>query len=630
MENQPKHNQNLKSENDSHSSMALFAQYNPAPVFRFNKEGIILECNIAAKTIFKKNTLNDINVREIIPQIKELDLHVFIDAGEITSMIRDVDGRNFRFELRGISQYEVCQVYGADITEIQQTKRENLRLNVAIEQSSNLIMITDTKGNIEFVNKAFEDITGYKGKDVIGKNPRILKTNYLSKEVYKELWETIASGKVWRGEFHNRKKDGSTYWEDATITPVKDENGNIMNYMAIKEDITEKKKVQKELHSMALFAKLNPEPVFRFNKERTILQSNPAANEVFNKETLVNENINRLLPPLEKIDIVELIENSKILTLSHTIKENIFRFIIRGISELNMCQIYGSDITERVKAAEKIKKQKSEIEQQHEELKSQSEYITAQNRKITDSIKYASRIQAAVLPQHEYIKKFLPRHFILFKPRDIVSGDFYWATAKNNKIVLVAADCTGHGVPGAFMSMLGVSFLNEIVNKNPITTAGFILDNLRDYVKSTLSQEGKTDEAKDGMDLSLCIIDKENSQLQFAGAYNPLVYFRNGEMYEIKADRMPIGIHSSKETPFTNHTLDIEKEDVFYMFSDGYHDQFGGDKRRKLMKKPFKSLLGEIHQKPLVEQMEILDKENVDWIGNYEQIDDIIVVGFKI
>lgn len=630
MENKSKNNQDYYDNEDAHNSMALFAQYNPAPVFRFDKNGRILQCNLAAKDIFKKKTLKDVSVRDIIPGTKSIDLQEFITSGKITTIIHDLDERNFRFELRGISQYEVCQVYGADITEIQQTKRENLRLNVAIEQSSNLIMITDTKGNIEFVNKAFEDITGYKGKDVIGKNPRFLKTNHLSKNVYKELWETIASGNVWRGEFHNRKKDGSTYWEDATITPVKDEKGNIMNYMAVKEDITERKKAEKEINSMALFAKLNPEPVFRFNKERIVLQSNPAANQVFIKETLVNENINMLLPELAKVDIIDLIENNRILTLSHTIKENIFRFIIRGISELNVCQIYGSDITERVKAAEKIKKQKSEIEQQHEELKTQSEYITAQNRKITDSIKYASRIQAAVLPQYDYIKKLLPRHFILFKPRDIVSGDFYWATAKNDKVVFVAADCTGHGVPGAFMSMLGVSFLNEIVNKNPISTAGFILDNLRDYVKSTLSQEGKADEAKDGMDLSLCIIDKESKKLQFAGAHNPLIYFRNGNLHEIKADKMPIGIHASEETHFTNHVLDIEKDDIFYMFSDGYHDQLGGDKRRKLMKKPFKRLLGEIHQKPLAEQKEILDKENVDWIGNYEQIDDIIVVGFKI
>lgn len=630
MENKPNNNQDYYNNEDARNSMALFAQYNPAPVFRFDKNGHILQCNLAAKEIFKRKTLKDVNVRDIIPGVKSIDMQEFINSGKITTIIHDVDERNFRFELRGISQYEVCQVYGADITEIQQTKRENLRLNVAVEQSSNLIMITDTKGNIEFVNKAFEDITGYKGKDVIGKNPRFLKTKYLSKDVYKELWETIASGNVWRGEFHNRKKDGSTYWEDATITPVKDEKGNIMNYMAVKEDITDRKKAEKEINSMALFAKLNPEPVFRFNKERIVLQSNPAANQVFNKETLVNENINMLLPELEKIDIAELIDDNKILTLSHTIKANIFRFIIRGISELNVCQIYGSDITERVKAAEKIKKQKSEIEQQHEELKTQSEYITAQNRKITDSIKYASRIQAAVLPQYDYIKKLLPQHFILFKPRDIVSGDFYWATAKNEKVVFVAADCTGHGVPGAFMSMLGVSFLNEIVNKNPISTAGFILDNLRDYVKSTLSQEGKADEAKDGMDLSLCIIDKENKILQFAGAHNPLIYFRNGELHEIKADKMPIGIHASEEMPFTNHVLEIEKDDIFYMFSDGYHDQLGGDKRRKFMKKPFKRLLGKIHQKPLAEQKEILDKENVDWIGNYEQIDDIIVVGFKI
>lgn len=616
--------------NDKIRSMALFAEYNPAPVFRFNHKGIISQANPAANSIFEFESIEGKEINNLLKGLNDIDIDQYIKTARISTIIEEIGDRIFRLEMRGIPQYGVCQVYGADITEIQYTKRENQRLSIAIEQSSSLIQVTDTKGNIIFVNKAFEEITGYSKEEIIGKNPKVLKTDHLSDTIYKDLWQTISSGKVWKGEFHNRKKNGNTYWEKATISPVKDEQGNIINYIAVKEDITEKKNAEKEIKSMALFARLNPEPVFRFNRKRIVLQSNPAANNIFQKQDIVHEKIDHLLPELETIDTEKLIDENEIITLTHHIGESIFRFIIRGISELKICQIYGSDITERVKAAERIRQQKEEIEEQHDEIKTQRDYIAEQNSRITDSIQYASRIQDAILPTQESIKKLLPEHFIFFKPRDIVSGDFYWSTYKDGKIIIVASDCTGHGVPGAFMSMLGVSFLNEIVNRNPVTTADIILNKLRDYVKTTLSQTGKERETKDGMDLSLCIIDKQKKELQFAGAYNSLLHFQEGNMLETKADKMPIGIHILEDKPFTNHTIQISKGDTFYMFSDGYQDQTGGEKRRKFMRKPFKRFLNEIHKQPMSDQKEALDKKLKVWKGSFEQIDDILVVGFRI
>jgi len=263
-------------------------------------------------------------------------------------------------------------------------------------------------------------------------------------------------------------------------------------------------------------------------------------------------------------------------------------------------------------------------------LEEKNTLITKQKQEITDSIKYASRIQNAVLPSSTLINDVLPEHFVLFMPRDIVSGDFYWMTRKNNRIVLVAADCTGHGVPGAFMSMLGVSFLYEIVNKENVLQPAEILNHLRNHIKTTLSQTGKFDEQKDGMDISLCVIDKEGMKLEWAGAYNPLYQIRNGELIEYKADKMPVAVHLNDHMSFTNHEVEMKSGDSFYMFSDGYSDQFGGADGRKFMSKKFKELLSTIQDKSMEDQKSILQSAHFDWKGEHEQVDDILVVGFKI
>ncbi len=263
-------------------------------------------------------------------------------------------------------------------------------------------------------------------------------------------------------------------------------------------------------------------------------------------------------------------------------------------------------------------------------LEEKNELITKQKQEITDSIKYASRIQSAVLPSSGFISGALPEHFVLFMPRDIVSGDFYWMTRKNDKIVLVAADCTGHGVPGAFMSMLGVSFLYEIVNKENVLQPAEIINHLRNHIKTTLSQTGKLEEQKDGMDISLCVIDSQQKSLEWAGAYNPLYQIRNGELKEYKADKMPVAVHLNDHMPFTNHEIEIQDGDAFYMFSDGYADQFGGAEGRKFMSKKFKELLTSIYDKPMTDQREIIQSAHLNWKGEHDQVDDILVIGFRL
>lgn len=273
---------------------------------------------------------------------------------------------------------------------------------------------------------------------------------------------------------------------------------------------------------------------------------------------------------------------------------------------------------------EKVRERTAEIAKQRDE-------IVAQKKDITDSIHYASRIQAALLPSEDFAKSVLDSYFILFKPRDIVSGDYYWLAQVGTKTIVVAADCTGHGVPGAFMSMLGVAFLNEVVIRDGTLTANKILDKLREHVIKSLKQTGESGGSKDGMDLSLLIIDHDTLDAQFAGAYNPLYLIRNGELETIKADKMPIGYHIKVGTPFSNNELKLEKGDRLYMFSDGYPDQFGGTDGRKFMSKQFKQLLLDTQNLEMQEQKRVLDETIEAWKGDkHSQIDDILVVGIKI
>lgn len=263
------------------------------------------------------------------------------------------------------------------------------------------------------------------------------------------------------------------------------------------------------------------------------------------------------------------------------------------------------------------------------EIQRQKDEIAEQKKEIMDSIYYARRIQKAVLPDDHLANKNIPEHFVLYLPRDIVSGDFYWIAEKEDNTIFAAADCTGHGVPGAFMSMLGMSYLKEIVNKSKRLNSSRILNKLRDHVKATLSQSTKGGQ-QDGMDIALCILNKERRSLQFSGAFHPLYLIRNKNLSEYKPDLMPIGIYIRKEKPFKTHNIRTAKGDCYYIFSDGYSDQFGGENRKKFLARSFKKLLLSIHEKPMPEQREILFETLKQWMDGYEQVDDILVIGFRL
>jgi len=297
---------------------------------------------------------------------------------------------------------------------------------------------------------------------------------------------------------------------------------------------------------------------------------------------------------------------------------------------------------------DEIESQRDEIEAARDQIQKQHDTVFHQKEMITDSISYAQRIQSALLPSESLLGELVPEHFIVFKPKDIVSGDYYWVKEVQDHVVIVGADCTGHGVPGAFMSMLGITLLNDLIGDRCYNAPSAILEQLRSKIKEMLAQEGNGDEQKDGMDLALVIFNKNNRELHYAGANNPVYIIRdkkqaNGkdlvpylsidnedyQLFEIKGDRQPIGVHW-EETAFTNHSVMLEENDAFYLFSDGFVDQYGGEQRKKFKSLPFKRLLLSIQGEKMSKQGHILENTFENWRGDVEQIDDVSVIGVKV
>jgi phosphoserine phosphatase RsbU/P len=273
---------------------------------------------------------------------------------------------------------------------------------------------------------------------------------------------------------------------------------------------------------------------------------------------------------------------------------------------------------------QKVKERTLKIEKQKEEIEEQKKHIM-------DSIYYARRIQNAILPSFSMIEKHIQNYFILYMPKDIVSGDFYWMHETDGLFMMSAVDCTGHGVPGAFMSIVGYNQLNFAVNVRKARSAGTILDELNSGVISTLNENKSDSSIKDGMDMALCVFDFENKKVEFAGANNPLILIRNKEVIKYKGDRFPIGAFEGNNPQlFKNNVIDMKEGDCYYLSSDGYADQFGGPENKKFLQRRFEELLAEISSFPMADQKYLMQKRLYDWMGSNDQVDDILVIGIRV
>lgn len=289
------------------------------------------------------------------------------------------------------------------------------------------------------------------------------------------------------------------------------------------------------------------------------------------------------------------------------------------------------DLAENERVLEqKVVERTEEVVRQKEEIQGKNQELEILYKQVTDSIHYAKRIQEAILPPNELFEQLMPNSFVLYKPKDIVSGDFYWLDKKGDSVYFAAVDCTGHGVPGAFMSIVGSNLLKDAVHNTDFYAPAEIMDKLNEGVASTLHVGLSEKQTKDGMDMTLCCINYEKLELQYAAAFNPLYIVREGQLIQHKADKFPVGAFVGEKRKFANNTIQLQKGDTIYIFSDGYADQFGGPKGKKFMAGTFRNLLLEVSSLPAQQQKKKLDETIEHWRGSLEQVDDILIIGIKI
>ena len=475
-------------------------------------------------------------------------------------------------------------------------QKNDLNINPELSQRDIFLTISSLTDFIFILNtnEHYIDVRFPKDDHIIDINPEsLLKKHYkkcnisndFERKLEKHLEKLKATSVIQDYEF-TVEKNTEVHYFNTRISELKSERNEIIGYVVLAHDITKYKTTELELTKKI---ELQTKKIEDAEKEVNFYIKQ--GDVITNQRTKIQKERDKLA--VEKSEIAKQKE------------------------------LMETDLNFIMKQGDKIAEQKHKIKKQHD-------LVRIQNKKIEDSILYAKRIQSAVLPPNKFIQHLLSEHFIFYRPRDIVSGDFYWIKQVDEKIYIAAADCTGHGVPGALMSMLGITFLNEIINKNPNVHANEILNELRTHIISSLRQTGSSGESRDGMDVALCIIDHKNKTLEFAGANNPLYMIRKGELTHIKGCKMPIGIHRRAKEAFANHYIKIEENDLFYIFSDGYVDQFGGEYGRKFLSANFKELLLEVVNKPLLEQRQIIEQTFDDWKGERKQLDDILVIGFKI
>ncbi|MDQ3048243.1 MAG: tetratricopeptide repeat protein [Bacteroidota bacterium] len=365
------------------------------------------------------------------------------------------------------------------------------------------------------------------------------------------------------------------------------------------------------------------------------------------RDTLFNEeNSNQLIQIQSKYEAeqkeqqIQLLTKEKLLQRSEISQKKILlnAVMIGGVLLLLLLFMIYNRYRLKQKANSKLQDAYNQIELKNETLlgvynvlEHNRDEIATKNKEITDSIKYAKRLQTAILPSDEYIRETFPDSFVFYQPKDIVSGDFYWFERWGGKSLFAAVDCTGHGVPGAFMSIVGFNLLNQAVNEHGLNKPNLLLNALNKGITKTLKQTEEDSIIKDGMDISLCSIDRETMKLEYSGAYNPLWIIRDHQLTELTADKHPIGVFWGNELkPFTLKEFDLKKGDRVYLFTDGMADQFGGSKGKKFKYSQMKKLLISLYDYDMEAQKNIIIEEFNTWKGNLEQVDDILIMGICI
>lgn len=426
---------------------------------------------------------------------------------------------------------ELSGIYGMirDVTEANLADQKLRLLSAAVEQNPASIVITDIEGNINYVNAKFEQMSGHSSEEVMGKNRQILHSKESDSSTYTAMWDTVITGKAWTGEFKNKKKDGSLLWEKVSVGPIMNENGEVTDFVSVKEDITYIKATEEQL-----------------------------------RKTLLN---------MEKI-----------------------------------------------------------VRKRTKELRETSEELERINSDFMSSLEYAKRIQEAIIPSDKELRNVFRNVFTIYHPKDVISGDFYWHYANDQEMIFALADCTGHGVPGALMSMAGHELLDSIIINKKVRSPELILEEMHRAMGFLLMRKDARFFMHDGMDMSVIHVDKTTGIFSYSGAQSHGLFVSGNNVTSLIPNRFGIGggRSESEVKDFTVQQFAYTHGDKFYLFSDGYYDQFGGPNGKKMMRKHFTDLLINTSKLSMLEQHAFLEKSFQEWKGSEFQVDDVCVVGVKL
>ena len=510
--------------------------------------------------------------------------------------------------------------------QILEVKRTQKRMQLLLENASEVITIYEKNGTIRYISPSVKSILGYSQEEMIG----IKDIGYVTEEtkaIAASMFPQLIENPEERItlQYAYQRKDKTVIWLEATGT-------NLLNDAAVKgiivnlRDITERRRAEKEARmrgQMQSLSENSPDLIARLDQQGKIFYINPTISRLtgLRPTDLLGKDIHHVKIPREVAQNWQEMLEEVMNTHKNTKREIYFPTSLgERIMKVNAIAEANSENT-----IETILLVSNDItEQKNAELA-----ILSINKKITESINYSKRIQSAIMPDSSALQKMFPKSFIYYKPKDVVSGDFPWFVSVNGSAFVAAVDCTGHGVPGALISLIGYFILNEIVNTKQVSDVGTILDLLDLGVTKTLRQDMNST-TRDGMDIALCKINLSENKVYYAGAHRPLFYVRKGKLTEIKGDRFPIGGGDYKlRSNFISHELEIKQGDALYLFSDGLIDQFGGDENRKFSPQRLRDIVTTHHEKNMNEMYEKLDEAFENWRKNRRQTDDVLLIGIK-
>ncbi|MGB3181201.1 MAG: PAS domain S-box protein [Cyclobacteriaceae bacterium] len=570
---------------------------------------------IIARTIF------NIKVNERTRNLLEESQHMSNELQEQQEILRQ------NAEEMEATQEELRRTNQQLEDQIEEVNRGQKRMQLLLENASEVIMIYESDNSVRYVSPSVERILGYGQQELVGRTDlEHVDTEY--REVFEGMFSDLHANPAESVtiQYIYQRKDGADIWLEATGKNLLSDPA-IQGILINTRDITERRRAEQEQRmrsQMQALSENSPDLITRLNDEGNIFYINPTI------ESYTGQ------PPVHFLQ-----KNLTETELEQTVVDqwlNILQTVGETSEKVKMEMDFPSPMGPRIMQVNAIPEFNEEnkfesmlvvshdiTERKHIEVEIQNK-----NKKITESINYAKRIQGAILPDNHVIRRRLPESFIFYKARDVVSGDFPWYMQMGDDLYIAAVDCTGHGVPGALISLIGYFLLNDIVRSRKVSDPGVILDLLDEGVTQTLRQDRDGSTTKDGMDIALCKINTKTNEIQYAGAHRPLYVMKDGELEEVKGNRFPIGGGRYKnQTNFTTTTVDMKKGDSVYFCSDGFPDQFGGPDNRKFGPKRLRNLIRESQHLPMDEMHDAFDREWEGWKGDYKQTDDVLLIGIR-